>query len=396
MESADTAQPIHACLLPVLTPGTEESDWSELLQGLARETARRLERATRVPWRVEVERPERLSDEDPKAPADFLDVASFHMVQGPYDMAIVLTDATILSRRGRPEPGLASPMAGVGVVSVRRMVLTPRGQRARSLDDPEVEEKAQGVLLHLVGHLLGLRHHAGAGLMSSAGVEGWQGADYDEREREALRAAARRYPFAEVRNVGLGREILFHVSSVLRNAPSIARALWRNRAPLLALSLPTLATAAIAPALILVFNAEIWDVGLGMSSGTAASFATISVLGSVAHLVRVHDPFFPRREGRVVQEPLAVVNATMLMTVLLMMAGLFAMVVGLMLLIQLLMFPPGLMETWPTLEVASITAADHVRLAGFIGTVAVTTGALGGGLDSRTLLRQLALFERSP
>lgn len=99
---------------------------------------------------------------------------------------------------------------------------------------------------------------------------------------------------------------------------------------------------------------------------------------------------------RIMNEHLAVVNVTVLLTLLLMMAGLFLMVGGLMLGIQMLVFPPGLMETWPTLEGAGVDLADHVRLACFISTVAVTTGALGGGLESRTLLRHLAFFRGSP
>ncbi len=80
-------------------------------------------------------------------------------------------------------------------------------------------------------------------------------------------------------------------------------------------------------------------------------------------------------------------------SILLACIGLFFMVGALMLFIALYIFPAGLMETWPTLEQPEITLGDTIRLCAFIATVGVTTGALAGGFESRTVIRHLALFE---
>ena len=62
----------------------------------------------------------------------------------------------------------------------------------------------------------------------------------------------------------------------------------------------TLATAAVAPALLLVFTAEIWDVGLSMSNRTAILYALLSIGAASLYLVQVQALFLPRKDKRFV------------------------------------------------------------------------------------------------
>ena len=78
------------------------------------------------------------------------------------------------------------------------------------------------------------------------------------------------------------------------------------------------------------------------------------------------------------------------------MAGLFALVGAVMLVIEFVVFPPNLMTNWPSLEDPVVTVVDLVRTGGFIATIGVLSGALAGGLEDRTILRQLALFLAKP
>lgn len=188
----------------------------------------------------------------------------------------------------------------------------------------------------------------------------------------------------------------FHLTSAARNPGQVLRAVWRSRAPLLPLSLPGLATAAVAPALILVFTAEIWDVGLHMADAVATSFAAAAVLAATGFLVSVQNLFFPRKDRRRITEHIAVVNMTVFLTVLLAVVGLFVMVGALMLVVETCVFPPDLIAAWPTLEDPDVTLGDKVRLAAFMSTVGVLTGALAGGLESRNVIRHLALFREEP
>jgi hypothetical protein len=172
--------------------------------------------------------------------------------------------------------------------------------------------------------------------------------------------------------------------------------LARNRAPLLPLSLPKLATAAVTPTLVLVFSAETWDVGVHLTSGVAGIFALVSVLAATVYLTLIQRLFFPRKGKRVLTEQMAVVNVAVFLTVLAAVIGLFVMVGLLMLGIELFIFPQDLITNWPTLENPEVGFVDLLHTSAFISTIGVLTGSLAGGLESRTVVRHLALFSDRP
>ncbi len=87
---------------------------------------------------------------------------------------------------------------------------------------------------------------------------------------------------------------------------------------------------------------------------------------------------------------------TILASMLLAVIGLFVMLGLLMLAIEFWIFPPDLISTWPSLEDPEVTWSDFVRLAAFTSTIGVVSGALAGGLESRTVLQHLALFRDEP
>jgi hypothetical protein len=174
------------------------------------------------------------------------------------------------------------------------------------------------------------------------------------------------------------------------------RSLVDSRAPLLPLSLPKLSTAALAPTLVIVFSAESWDVGFHMGNVTAALFAVVSVFTAAIYLLFAQNLSFPRKRHRIVTEHTALVNVTVFLILLLAMAGLFALVWGIILVIELAVFPPNLMSNWPSLEDPAVGVVDLVRTGAFISTIGVLSGALAGGLESRTIVSHLALFLDRP
>jgi hypothetical protein len=162
----------------------------------------------------------------------------------------------------------------------------------------------------------------------------------------------------------------------------VLQALRRNRAPLLSMKMPGLATAAVAPVFILVFSAEFWDAGLGMTHRTAWLYAGLSIVAAAVYLCFAQRLFLPRKDTRTVPEHLAVANAVIFLSMLLAVLGLFVMVALLALAIELWVFPPGLISTWPTLESRVVGVVDLLKIAVFISTVGVTrsrAGCSGGG-----------------
>jgi hypothetical protein len=78
------------------------------------------------------------------------------------------------------------------------------------------------------------------------------------------------------------------------------------------------------------------------------------------------------------------------------MLGLFALVWAIILVIELVVFPPNLMSNWPSLEDPTVGLVDLVRTGAFISTIGVLSGALAGGLESRTIVSHLTLFLDRP
>ena len=157
-----------------------------------------------------------------------------------------------------------------------------------------------------------------------------------------------------------------------------------------------LSTAAVAPTLVIVFSAESWDVGFHMGNLTAGLFAAASILVAALYLLFSQNLSFPRKRHEVVTEHTALVNVTVFLVLVLAMVGLFTLVWGVMLVIEVVVFPPNLMSNWPSIEEPSVGLVDLVRTGAFISTIGVLSGALAGGLEDRTIVSHLTLFLDRP
>lgn len=347
-----------------------------------------LERATARAWSFHL-LPERgLERDDPRRPSDFLDDAALRMVEGPYDLVVVVTDVPLVSRR--MVAGVASAVARVVVVSTWKLRLGSRGEPLRDVEAPAVRWNAAALLLHLLGHALGLP--AGTGVMAPWTPDADRTRVPSFGDAPALRRAALRFPDRVASTANPFALAWFHLRSALRNARQTVRPLLRSRAPLLPLSLPRLTTAAVVPTLVLLFSAEIWDVGINMGSPTALWLGLATVLAAAAYVAFATDLLFPRKDRRLMTEHLAVVNVAIVLTLLVAMLGLLLMLGALVLALTVWVFPEGLIHTWPTLGDPEVTLADKVRIALFVSSIGTLTGALAGGLESRTVLHHLTLF----
>ncbi len=395
--SSESGEPISVGVFVARGPSGDEAALEEFARRAIEPVRAALAEATGRVWRFHMEEPHRLPDDEPRPPSDLVDEAALRMVSGPYDVIVAVTNVGLSSRRRRLEPGLASPVARVVTLSTRSLRRTPRGERRRGLDDPAVVTNASALLLRLMGRILGLRTEPD-GAMAPFRFDGNRDGvpPFSPDNRRRLERAARTIPEREQRNPGRLHDLAFYLTSFAHHMPEVLRSLWRNRAPLLPLSLPALSTAAIAPALVLIFSAETWDVGLHITTGISVLSGVASIVAATLFLVFSHGLHFPRREKRLLTEHLAVVNITVTASIFLATIGLFVMLGLLMLAIELMVFPPDLISEWPSLEDPAVTTADFLRLAAFVSTLGVISGALGGGLDSRTVIQHLALFLDEP
>lgn len=376
------------------------ADLQTFARGLADEVQPLLQRDTPLRWHFHFTEPSALGSDASRRPSDFLDSASLRMAEGPFDMVLVITDVPLNSRANRLEAGLASPTTRTAVLSTRKLTAASRDNALRALDAPAVRRNGAALLLHLLGHLLALPHRRqqSGSVMSPFRFDPdrHRPPAFSDTDLNTLRRHAETLPERELHGGNVFERLLFHLLMAARRPRALLMPLLRNRAILLPLSLPSLATAAVAPTLLLIFTAEIWDVGLGMSNRTVTLYAVLSIVAATLYLVNIQDLLLPRREKRVLTEHLAVANVVIFISILLACVGLFLMVGGLTLLIEFYIFPHDLIQTWPTLDQERVDWRDLLRLAAFVSTVGMTTGALAGGLESRTVIQHLALFNDRP
>ncbi|MFW6384894.1 MAG: hypothetical protein ACOCY7_02025 [Halodesulfurarchaeum sp.] len=133
-----------------------------------------------------------------------------------------------------------------------------------------------------------------------------------------------------------------------------------------------------------------------MTNATAALFASASIIAAAVQLMFVQHLFFPREPSQVITEHMALVNVTIFFILVAAMVGLFVIVGSIILLIELVVFPPNLMTNWPSLDDPVVEFLDLLRIGAFISTIGVLSGALAGGIENRMAIRHLALFLDQP
>ena len=385
-------------IIACLSNSAQASEIKLLAEQLIRDVRPELETATGIEWQFDYAGETLLNDDSPRMAAEFLPTAGRAMAEGPYDLLLVLTDVGLISRTNKSVAGLASPVTRIAVASLRKLQLTGRGVANLPLQHPDVRWNLANLTLHLTGHLSGLKESADKGSVlarfqlqkDAHAITG-----YNMQEREYLRKAAPKLPEREMRGGMALSSFIFHLIMGFRHIGKVIPPLFRNKSIFLALALPGLATAAVAPALLLVFTAEIWDVGINMANGKAILFSVLSVLFASIYLIYIQNLFLPKKEDYIITEHLAVANVVIFCSILLACIGLFLILGLVMLLIEIYIFPDGLMLTWLTIERTAVTLADQIRLAAFISAIGTVTGALAGGLDQGSILRHLALFRKN-
>lgn len=375
------------------TSGIPHDQLVSFARQLMQDAIPELETATGRAWHFHITEPLSLGSNERRHAGDFLGEGSLRLVEGSFDLIAIITDIAVMSRRDRIVFGLSSPLARTVVLSTHRLRRIGRGDKL-ALDARQVRMDAAALLLHLIGQTLGVASDPHLGTAMSP----FQPNPERERvppfgDRKGMEHLASRFPEREHSVRSPVGDLGVHLGSALRHPRLVLRALLRNRAILLPLKMPALATAAVAPVFVLVFSAEFWDAGLGMSQLTAWSYAGVSILAASLFLCFAQRLFLPRKESHIVPEHLAVANVVIFLSMLLAIIGLFVMVAALALAIELWVFPSDLISTWPTLSNEQAGIADLLKIAVFISTVGVTTGALAGGLQRRQVLRHMALFQ---
>lgn len=228
---------------PETTPGTtlastgtsdhdDRHELYEFARQMVEDATAELHAATDTAWQFVAEESIHLSDNAARRPSQFLDDAMDRIVEGPYDIIVVATDVSLLSRTRRSVPGLASTVSRVVVVSTYKLVTGPREKPVRPLDAPAVRWNAGALLLHLLGHVPGAGHgEADGGVMEPFEFDRMRRdtPNFDADTEAYLHRIAREIPETSLSRGRLGR-LAFHARTAVRNPGQIIASL-RNSQP---------------------------------------------------------------------------------------------------------------------------------------------------------------------
>jgi hypothetical protein len=151
-----------------------------------------------------------------------------------------------------------------------------------------------------------------------------------------------------------------------------------------------LTTAAGSSLLVLLMTAEAWELAMTQTVWHVVLLSAAALLGTSSYLVwRQH---LLSRLGHHLSEQSVVTTASISIGVFLGMCTTY----GLLLLVTWVMahglFTRSVILNWVP-NVATLTRAHYVSLAGFVGSVGITIGALGASFEQEDYFRHMAMLD---
>lgn len=325
------------------------------------------------------------------APLDFLQIGLSEKIERGVHFLLIVTEVDLAASTLSYTLALPSQLTNVGVVSTKRLDPEFWGDEH---DEEKAARRLTALLLHTLGHLLNLRHTQDREnvMYELESVE-----DLDrmtEVTAEQRRQIVHNLPHEARERVSRrgGSRWGFVLRALAFNARGIAAAVWRANPARLLGRLPTMLTAALSVVIILFFSPEMWDVASTVDLYQLVLFAGAAVLGATFVLYRTFAFGAVLRRDGLLSESAVVTEAATVLSLLLTMLLLYALFVGALYGAIVAIFPPKLMETWPTVDPA-VRTRDHLKLSLFLGGLGVLAGSLGGRADSKDLVRGVLFLD---
>ena len=324
------------------------------------------------------------------APLDFLEIGIAEKVERDLPFLLIVTEVDLSSSTLAYTLAMPSQLTNVAVVSTRRLDPDFWG------DGPDRRKTAMRLarlLLHAFGHLVALDRSGDRDnlMWPLEGVE-----DLDEmREFTPAQLARIRETLpreANERSVRDGKAG-FVLSTLVRDAAPILRAVARANPFRLLARMPTMLAAALSVIVVLLFGAETWEVAAAVTVPQIVLFSLVCLAAATFVLYRAFafDTLLSR-DRRLTESGVVTVAATTLSLVLTLVV-MFAFFSALMWSAIVTVFPERLMATWPG-DGEVTTAVDHLKISFFLAGMGILAGSLGGRSDSRDLVRGVLFVNR--
>ena len=323
------------------------------------------------------------------APLDFLQIGLKEKLERGVHFLLIVTEVDLSAATLSYTLALPSQLTNVAVVSTKRLDPAFWGDDD---DDDLAVRRLTALLLHALGHLLNLPHEEDpANVMHDfAGVDDLAGMmQLTDTQRTRMKQAL---PREAHERTSRGPHVGFVLRTLVRDWRSLAAAVVRANPFRLVTRLPTMITAALSVIIVLFFSPEMWDVASTVELYQLVLFSVVAMGTATVVLYRAFAFGGVLGRGRLLAESTVVTSAAtilcLLLTMLLLFSGFAVLVYGGIVTI----FPPKLMETWPTVDPA-VRTLDHVKLSLFLAALGVLAGSLGGRADSQALVRGVLFID---
>ncbi len=318
-------------------------------------------------------------------PLDFLEIGLAEKIERRIHFLLLVTEVDLSSSSLAYTLALPSQLTNIGVISTKRLDPGFWGE------EPSVEiavGRLTSLMLHTFGHLVNLDHRREPEnvMYPLESVEDLDGmATLTDGQLDVMRQMLPRE--AHERSTRTGR-LSFVLSTLVRDADAIGRAVIRANPFRLLAKMPTMLAAALSVIVVLLFGAETWDVASAVSVPQVGLFSVVSLAAAAFVLYRAFafDALLGR--DRRLTESTVVTAAATILSLLLTLLLMFIFLGALMYVAIITVFPERLMTTWPTASPAT-HPLDHVKLSMFLAAMGVLAGSLGGRSDSRDLVRSI-------
>ena len=186
--------------------------------------------------------------------------------------------------------------------------------------------------------------------------------------------------------------LTFFMRAMWINRRDIAGSVLRTRPWALPFRLSRLSTAAVSAMVILVMTAEVWDLGTRQPPAFVAALSATVLFGATGYLLHRQQLLQRRRTGRP-SEQRVITQVSIALSVLLGMTTTYLVLFAGVLAIALTFFDTALIEGWAASVDDPSSFRSHLVLAGFIGSVGLVIGALGGSFEEQTYFRHVAFVD---
>lgn len=340
----------------VLAPGMPTA----LVTSLADDLAGELEQlAPGVRWRVEPEQDRLVTP--PVHSTELVAAARERLLDRGWDLVVVLTDLPLRVGR-RPVKAHASPVQGVGLVSVP------------ALGAVSTWKKARAAVLGLVDDLLGEP--------DDTDDDPEDAAEWAERRARRIRALG-----AEVDD---DSTISFTARVLTGNLGLLLGMVRANRPWRLAAKLSRALVAALTAGILVLITPDMWLLADAYGDVRLVLVTVGAVLALGITLV-VGAGLWERSRHRGMRQQVLLLNVATVLTVLVGVTVFYVALFSLALLSVLLLLPPSLIGDTVGHSVGWL---DQVRLAWLTSSLAAAAGALGAGLETDEAVREAAYSSR--